>query len=651
MWRMSPGGTAERVGTGASWTTPDYDTQGITTGAEGDIWFTEFSAGAIGRVNPKTDVATQFKTGIPAGAEPTAIALGHEGDLWFTLDDNGSEIGSGSTIGRITPLGTVTVFGTGSSSSLPDGIAAGPEGDMWFTELEGSKIGRITPNGEIEQFPVGKLGGETPLAITAGAEGNMWFTQGESDEIGRIGTGNLGERPTVTKLTPGSGSAEGGTEVTIAGLHLEGATAVDFGTTAALEVKPVSASTIVAIAPPGVAGKTVNVTVTTGAGTSVIGIADRFKYLVDPLALGLKSLRVATAGVPYVAFLRARGGTGPYAYELVSGALPSGIELNPTSGELLGTPAEAGTSTFVVKVTDSSTPALTATKEYTLETQLDITPFLLGRLTAGTPVSRTLRVSGGTPPYSLSLLGLEAVGLEFAFDAGTDEGVLSGTPETAGTYTVTAQATDAASPQHSGTRTFRVRVGLDVTPATLSDGDVGTPYEADLEVLGGSGSYSYTVSSGTLPEGLELGATTGTIAGTPKKPGRSRFTITVKDLVTGITATVGYRLKVVGSPFPARTFEFEETSGGVQFDRDEISFTLTRNRKGVLSGTMEDSDKSVGSWSYDSADDHIEFHWIEGNIFEPHQSSGELFTGTCEPIAETCSGVGALDEHAFTMEP
>jgi streptogramin lyase len=563
MWRMPPGGTAQRVATGVAWTTPDYDTQGITTGAEGDIWFTEFSAGAIGRATPSGTV-TQFKTGIPTGAEPTAIALGHEGDLWFTLDDNGAEIGSGATIGRITPQGNVTLFGSGSTSGLPDGIAAGPEGDMWFTELESSKVGRITPNGEIEEFQVGnpESGSKTPLAITAGAEGDMWFTEGESNAIGRIGTGSSGSRPTVTKLTPTSGSAEGGTEVTISGLHLEGATAVDFGTTAALEVKPGSAGTIVAIAPPGSAGKTVNVTVTTTSGTSTIGRADRFKYLADPLKLGPKSLKPATAGVPYSDTLHGQGGTEPYTYELVSGTLPTGIELDSTSGELSGTPEEAGASTFTIRVTDASNPALTATMQYTLETMLHITPSSLGRLTAGTPVSKTFTVSGGTAPYALSLLDLDTVpGLEFSFDEGTDEGLVSGTPTTAGTYTVTAQASDSADPQHSGSHTFKVKVGLGVEPAALAGGAVGAPYEATLEVIGGSGSYNFAVSEGTLPKGLELDAATGTISGTPTEPGKSRFTIAVTDLVTGITATVNYHVTVTASQIPARASEHELTLG------------------------------------------------------------------------------------------
>jgi streptogramin lyase len=540
IWRKAPGGVPQRFGTGTSWTTPDYDTQGITVGHEGDIWFTEFSAHAVARVDPETGVATQFKTGIPSGAEPTAITTGPEGDLWFTED------ASADQLARITPNGNVTQFKTGGSSGTPDGIAAGPEGDLWMTEIENDKIWRVTPGGEATGFLTGDLnnGSDTPLAITAGAEGNMWFTQGESDEIGRIGTGNGSQRPTVVKVEPDAGSAEGGTEVTITGTNLASAKSVSFGSTEALVFTPVSADTIAAIAPPGTAGKTVNVTVSSAAGTSATSHADRFKYLADPLKLGPKSLKPATAGVAYADTLRGSGGVEPYVFEVVSGTLPAGIALSP-DGELSGTPEAAGKSTFVVKASDSSIPALTATRAYTLETALDITPASLGHLTAGSPVSANLAVTGGTAPYALSLLGLDTIGLEFSFDAGTDRGLLSGTPTAAGTYTLTAQATDSSNPRDSGTRTFRVKVGLGLRPASLADGEVGEPYESGIQVIGGSGSYSYDVSEGTIPQGLELSSTTGVIGGTPTTAAKSKFTVTVKDLISGLTAKIAYHLKVV----------------------------------------------------------------------------------------------------------
>ena len=84
--------------------------------------------------------------------------------------------------------------------------------------------------------------------------------------------------PTVTGLSPTSGPAAGGTLVTITGTGFTGATAVDFGTTAATDVTVVSDTTITADSPAGTG--VVDVTVTTPAGTSATSPADQFTYIV-----------------------------------------------------------------------------------------------------------------------------------------------------------------------------------------------------------------------------------------------------------------------------------------------------------------------------------------------------------------------------------
>jgi hypothetical protein len=91
--------------------------------------------------------------------------------------------------------------------------------------------------------------------------------------------------PTVAKLAPNKGAATGETTVTITGKHLTAATAVHFGTTAAASYKVVSATTITAVSPAAAAG-TVDVTVTTAAGTSATSTKDRFKF-GRPLVTGL----------------------------------------------------------------------------------------------------------------------------------------------------------------------------------------------------------------------------------------------------------------------------------------------------------------------------------------------------------------------------
>lgn len=83
--------------------------------------------------------------------------------------------------------------------------------------------------------------------------------------------------PVVTGLSPTSGSTSGGELVNVYGRHLTGATDVDFGATAADGYTVVNDSHIVAVAPAGSAG-TVQVKVTTAAGTSTDTSADDYTY-------------------------------------------------------------------------------------------------------------------------------------------------------------------------------------------------------------------------------------------------------------------------------------------------------------------------------------------------------------------------------------
>ncbi len=87
----------------------------------------------------------------------------------------------------------------------------------------------------------------------------------------------LAAAPTVTGITPTTGTTTGGTMVTIDGTDLTGATLVQFGTTPATGVTVSSSTSLTAIAPPGTG--TVNVTVTTPGGTSATSSANEFTYV------------------------------------------------------------------------------------------------------------------------------------------------------------------------------------------------------------------------------------------------------------------------------------------------------------------------------------------------------------------------------------
>lgn len=67
------------------------------------------------------------------------------------------------------------------------------------------------------------------------------------------------------------------------------------------------------------------------------------------------------------------------------------------------------------------------------------------------------------------------------------------------------------------------------------DGAIGTPYSHTFTATGGTEPYSWAVTDGALPDGLELGAD-GTVDGTPTKSGEFEFTLTVTD--SGTTDTI-----------------------------------------------------------------------------------------------------------------
>jgi sugar lactone lactonase YvrE len=102
---------------------------------------------------------------------------------------------------------------------------------------------------------------------------------------------------------------------------------------------------------------------TAGSATRTLSLS------VAPAALSITttSLAQGRVGTIYSATLTATGGTTPDHWSIASGSLPTGLSLNASTGAITGTPTAPGTSSFTVKVLDSTTPtALSATQALTL---------------------------------------------------------------------------------------------------------------------------------------------------------------------------------------------------------------------------------------------------------------------------------------------
>ena len=136
---------------------------GVAVTPDGTAWFAESGANKIGKVTAGGSF-TEYPVPPQPGDSGTlqGITVGADGNLWFTTY---------SYIGRMTPSGSFTFFPITRYNYAYD-ITPGPDGNVWFTEVLGI-VGYVTPAGAVTEFSVGS--GINPAFITAGP-GGLWFT-------------------------------------------------------------------------------------------------------------------------------------------------------------------------------------------------------------------------------------------------------------------------------------------------------------------------------------------------------------------------------------------------------------------------------------------------------------------------------------------
>jgi hypothetical protein len=182
-----------------------------------------------------------------------------------------------------------------------------------------------------------------------------------------------------------------------------------------------------------------------------------------------------------------------------------------------------------------------------------ISPALLPPGRVATAYSQTLTASGGTGPYTFALQsGSLPAGLVLSA-----AGLISGTPTTVGSSTVTISATDALGCPGLITYTIVIAAAacpvITISPATLPNGIVNVPYSATLTSSGGTAPYSYSILTGTLPPGLSL-SVGGVISGTPTAASSSTVTIQSTD-AAGCPAVIAYTIVVaIGVPTLPQVF-------------------------------------------------------------------------------------------------
>jgi hypothetical protein len=157
---------------------------------------------------------------------------------------------------------------------------------------------------------------------------------------------------------------------------------------------------------------------------------------------------------------------------------------------------------------------------------LRLVPAAPGRAIEELPYTHPFQADGGTPPYAFTALEALPPGLSLS-----DGGLLSGTPDAAGSFVLHLQVTDQGTPPQQDQREYplSIRQRLRVAgPETLAYAPIDEPYEERIQATGGLAPYTFTLSNGGLPAGLFLYGDGG-VSGTAQQAISVSFTVQVTD--------------------------------------------------------------------------------------------------------------------------
>lgn len=407
---------------------------------------------------------------LPAGVSLSGATLSGTptapGSYSFTItatDTGASGVGAPFTTSRAYTLEVAAPTLTLTPATLPASTAG-----TVYTQA-------LSANGGVAPYSFALSAGTLPAGLTLTSSGTLAGTPTEAGtfNVSVTATDTYGQavtrayalevaQPTLT-LAPGGGALPNAT----AGVAFSQSLVVSGGIapyTATLSgALPTgitfNPATLAFVGTPTESGTfTFDVTVTdsTGGTPGTVTATYSLTVLVPPLSLSPETVQGATAGVTYTQTFVATGGVAPYQYTLSAGTLPAGLTLDTATGQLAGTPTQAGSFDFSVTATDSTAgTAATTVRAYTLAVSapvIVVDPDTLPTALQSVEYTQALSARGGTAPYTFTLdAGTLPTGMTLSA-----EGALSGTPSATGSFEVSIRATDALG--FSGTRTYALTV-------------------------------------------------------------------------------------------------------------------------------------------------------------------------------------------------
>ena len=392
--------------------------------------------------------------------------------------------------------------------------------------------------------------------------------------------------PTVTAVTPATGSSAGGTVVTVVGSNFSGATAVLFGGTPAATFTVISDSAILVTAPPGTAG-TVDIQVVTYVA-STTSAADQFTYSAAPIpTVTMISLGSGSTGGGNQVVITGTNLDGVSQVFFGSLAAASFIINSSTQITAAAPPQAAGTYDLTVQAA-GGTSALSSADRYTYVTAAApvVTVVSPGSGSAAGGTSVTVTGSGFTGASGVFFGGIPA--LSFTVNSDTSITAVS-PPQAQGTVDITVQTPSGSSAvsshdlfQYTAAQAPQINdSGISPSAGPAAGGTVvyisGMHLTAASAVMFGTTAAVFTVLSDTLISATAP-AGTGTVAvqvttpgGTATSPASFMYSAgsapTLSLITPGVVnVPVGVPVVLIGSGFTGAT--------SVTFGSIAASFTV-----------------------------------------------------------------------------
>ena len=479
---------------------------------------------------------------LAGGTLPTGLTLASNGVLSGTptqtgsfpitvkaTDSNGCT-GIGPTYNLTINCQTITVTNPAGNSGV-----AGSAFSETFTQSGG--IGTTTFSLASGTLPAGlTLSSGGVLSGTPTQTGTFTITVKATDSNGCSGIGANYTLtiacPAITVTNPAVSSGTAGTPFsqTFTQSGAVGTATFSLASGTLPSGLTLSASGVLSGSPTQSGSFTITVKVTDSNGCTGTGPAYTLVITCQTITVTNPANNSGTVGSPFSATFTQSGANGTATFT-TSSTLPAGLTLS-AAGVLSGTPTQSGSFPIVVTVTDSNGCTGTgATYTLVINCQtITVTNPANNSGTVDSPFSATFTQSGaiGGATFSINSGSLPA-GLTLS-----TSGVLSGTPQAPGTFTITVKVTDANGCTGVGP-TYTLTIGcqtITVTNPSSNSGTYNTPLSGSFTFTqSGVGTHTpavFSINSGSLPSGVSL-SSSGVLSGTPTQTGVFSITVKVTD--------------------------------------------------------------------------------------------------------------------------